>query len=190
MAARVHRRLYRAPIPLFRVGLGWIIGPRLVLVEHRGRSTGLDRYVVLEVASRAPGRIVVVSGFGSDSQWFRNIQASPSVRIWFATLRGVPALAHVLPLDAARAELERYRRDHPHAAKALGRMFQLPVFESETEPLPPEIGVRLPVVEITFGEYRAAVRRRAVVGRPDEATLAAARTSSVSVPRSAPSGGS
>lgn len=188
MAARVHRRLYRAPIPLYRAGLGWIIGPRFVLVQHRGRSTGLDRYVVLEVAGRDPGRLVVVSGFGSKSDWFRNMEVSPSVRIWTATLRGVPALARILPPHAARTELERYRRDHAHAAKLLARMFDLPAFESGTEPLPDDVVAKLPVVEITFGVHRAGVLRRAIARWPRRARLESAGASSVRAPRSAPSG--
>ncbi|MEV0085192.1 hypothetical protein [Saccharopolyspora sp. NPDC050642] len=46
------RLLFRLPIHLYRWGLGWLFGSRLVLVNHVGRVTGKPRQVVLEVVSR------------------------------------------------------------------------------------------------------------------------------------------
>ncbi|WP_399210845.1 hypothetical protein [Streptomyces sp. SLBN-31] len=37
------RFLARLPIPLFRRGLGWVFGGRLLLLHHTDRVTGLDR---------------------------------------------------------------------------------------------------------------------------------------------------
>lgn len=42
------RGVVRAPVALYRMRLGWVLGPRLVMLEHRGRITGLRRFVVLE----------------------------------------------------------------------------------------------------------------------------------------------
>ena len=46
------RWLVRAPINLYRVGLGFLFGTRLLMLEHVGRRTGARRYVVLEVVDR------------------------------------------------------------------------------------------------------------------------------------------
>ncbi|KAA0022000.1 nitroreductase family deazaflavin-dependent oxidoreductase [Antrihabitans cavernicola] len=110
------RWLVRAPIALFRLRLGWIFGTRMLLLEHRGRKTGNPRFVVLEVAERPePDAFVVVAGLGPGSQWFRNIQANPDVRISVGTRREKPAKARVLtPDDGARA-IARYRVEHPTA---------------------------------------------------------------------------
>ena len=58
------RWFVRAPIRLYRLGLGPLLGTRLVQLEHRGRTTGLPRLVVLEVVAIEAGAPVVVSGFG------------------------------------------------------------------------------------------------------------------------------
>ena len=60
-----HRRSARAPVWLFRARLGVVFGSRMILLEHRGRTTGARRYAVLEVVGHpAPSRYLVVSGFG------------------------------------------------------------------------------------------------------------------------------
>ena len=40
--------LMRLPIPLYRASLGWMLGTRLVMIEHLGRSSGERRFVVVE----------------------------------------------------------------------------------------------------------------------------------------------
>lgn len=49
------RWFVRAPIWLFRARLGFLLGSRLLMLEHLGRKSGGRRHVVLEVVTRAPG---------------------------------------------------------------------------------------------------------------------------------------
>jgi hypothetical protein len=50
------RRLVRAPIWLYRARLGFLFGPRLIMLEHTARKSGARCYVVLEVVDRpSPG---------------------------------------------------------------------------------------------------------------------------------------
>lgn len=104
----------QAPIALYRAGLGWLLGPRILMLEHRGRNSGKRRYVCLEVVDRpARDRIVIVSGFGERAQWYRNLEAHPRCFVSTGRLRRAPATARPLsPADSARA-LERYQRMHP-----------------------------------------------------------------------------
>ena len=62
------RRLARLPLGLYRVGLGFLFGKRLLLLHHTGRVSGLDRTVVLEVVAHDPeqGSWTLASGFGPD----------------------------------------------------------------------------------------------------------------------------
>ena len=71
--------LFRAPVYLYRWGLGWLFGKRCLLLTHIGRRTGRRRQTVLEVVEyRKQGpEVVVVNGFGRDSDWIRNIEANP-----------------------------------------------------------------------------------------------------------------
>lgn len=147
MVRRIPRALARAPIPLFRWGAGRLLGPRLMLLEHRGRTSGLRRYVALEVLERGPGVLVLVSGYGPGSQWFRNVRADPAVRVWTGTVEADPAVAEIMPADEVVERLERYRRTNPHLATALGTTLGIPALTS-SEPLPPDIAETLPLVRV------------------------------------------
>lgn len=73
----------KAPVYLYRWRLGRLFGRRLLLLTHVGRHTGLPRQTVLEVVEyRKEGpEVVVANGFGPDSDWIRNIEATPSVEV-------------------------------------------------------------------------------------------------------------
>ncbi len=110
------RWVVRAPIWLYRAGLGCVFGSRLLMLEHRGRTTGKRRYVVLEVLDH-PTRdtYVVVSGFGRRAQWYRNILAHPTVRVSSGLRRNTPATGQAMTDVQAAAALERYATRHPAA---------------------------------------------------------------------------
>lgn len=135
------RWLARAPIHLYRSGFGWTLGSRLLLLEHRGRTSGRLRYVVLEVVDHPrPDRYVVVSGFGERAQWARNVAADPRVRVTVGHRGPVRALAHRLDEDASAAALARYARAHPRAWARLR-----PLVESASgEPLDERAGTDHP----------------------------------------------
>ncbi|HEU5265455.1 MAG TPA: nitroreductase family deazaflavin-dependent oxidoreductase [Jatrophihabitans sp.] len=110
------RWLVRAPIWLYRARLGMLFGSRLLLLEHVGRKTGQIRRVVLEVVDRSePGRYVVVSGFGTRAQWFKNVLAHPDVRVQVGSRAPRPARARQLAPQEAAAALDRYAAAHPRA---------------------------------------------------------------------------
>ncbi|MPV37702.1 nitroreductase family deazaflavin-dependent oxidoreductase [Georgenia subflava] len=144
---KIPRRLARAPISLFKAGLGWVFGGVLVMVEHTGRTSGLRRYVVLEVVIPEAGAVVVAAGYGRRSQWFRNIVADPRVRLWRGGVVGVRAVAEVLPPAEARALLERYRREHPLRARFVARALGIEGLTS-ADPLPADVGERVPLVRV------------------------------------------
>ncbi|MFD0821291.1 nitroreductase family deazaflavin-dependent oxidoreductase [Micromonospora zhanjiangensis] len=148
MVRRIPRWLARAPIPLLRTGFGRLLGRRVAMLEHRGRVSGLPRYVVLEVIGRRPDGVDVVSGYGVRSQWYRNVLARPEVRLWCGRSVGVPARATPLPADRPRTVLADYRDRHRRAARALGRTLDLADLV-HAGPLPTDIADRLPVVRIT-----------------------------------------
>lgn len=110
------RWLARSPLALYRAGASRLLGPRLVMVEHRGRSSGRTRQVVLEVVDRPDALTLrVVSGLGRTSQWFRNIEADSRVRVTCGTIRRRPGRTVVLSLQQAQGTFERYAAVHPRA---------------------------------------------------------------------------
>ena len=119
------RWLARAPIGLYRARLGFLLGSRLLMLEHLGRKSGARRYVVLEVVAHPrPGTYVVASGFGTTTQWFRNVRANPHVRIYAGCCRPAPATARLLTSDETAAALTAYAGAHPRAWAALEPVFE------------------------------------------------------------------
>ena len=112
--------LMRAPIWMYRARLGFVFGSRLLLLEHAGRKTGARRLVVLEVVGHpAPDTYVVASGFGSRSQWYRNVTANPHVRVSVARRRAVHAEARVPEPVQAEKVMRTYVDHHSYAWFAL-----------------------------------------------------------------------
>ncbi|MGS2809729.1 nitroreductase family deazaflavin-dependent oxidoreductase [Nocardia sp. MW-W600-9] len=110
------RWLVRAPIWLYRVGLGFLLGRRLLMLRHTGRRSGVARYVVLEVVDQPSADcFVVVSGFGTTAQWYRNVLADPKIGLWIARRRDVSATATPMTESDSAATLDRYARAHPEA---------------------------------------------------------------------------
>jgi deazaflavin-dependent oxidoreductase (nitroreductase family) len=111
-----NRTLMRAPIWLYRARLGWLLGPRLLMLEHIGRTSGTRRHVVLEVIGHpTPDIYIVASGFGTRAQWFRNLTADPHLRLFTAGHGPRTAIARRLTTAEADAALADYTRRHPRA---------------------------------------------------------------------------
>ena len=108
------RWFVRAPIWLYRHGLGWLMGGRILMLEHTGRSSGRPRYVCLEIVERpAPDRLVIVSGFGERAQWYRNLRADPRCFVSTGRMRRARARARFLSDVEAGEALDRYRLARP-----------------------------------------------------------------------------
>lgn len=138
------RTLMRAPIRIYRAGLGFLFGSRMLMLEHIGRRTGTPRQVVLEVIDHpTPDTYVVVSGFGTRAQWFRNVQQTPAVRVQVSGRPPAPATARLLARDEADRALAAYRRRH---ARAWAR-FKPVLEETLGEPVD-DTDTALPMIEL------------------------------------------
>lgn len=113
---------------LYRAGLGFLLGKRMLMLEHRGRKTGARRRTVLEVVSAEGGVPVVLSGFGPASDWLRNVLAHPGVGIHWGSRR-FDAEARPLSREETAIVLEKYRRDHPRLARFLGRRLGVSILD-------------------------------------------------------------
>jgi deazaflavin-dependent oxidoreductase (nitroreductase family) len=124
----LRRVLYGMPLGLYRVGLGWLLGHRFVLIHHLGRKSGRWRQVVVEAAERdqTTGAITVMAGFGTGTDWYRNLLAHPDARIQLGKQSTDVRAAPLTSVEAGEA-IERYARRHPWAARAMLRFLGLPV---------------------------------------------------------------
>ena len=114
--AGLTRSLFRIPIHLYRLRLGWLFGSRLLLLNHIGRVSGKPRQTILEVAEHDGDSYVVASGWGPTAAWYRNIVHTPDVTIQVGT-RTIPVTAIPLDKDEGAQVFVRYGSRHRTVAK-------------------------------------------------------------------------
>jgi len=117
------RFLFRFPIWLYRVKLGWIFGKRFLMLTHIGRKSGQPRQVVLEVVHHDADTSVyfVAAGWRGKADWFRNIQVNPAIQVTVG-IHTFKAIASVMQLVEAAATFYIYARRFPLAFRELSRL--------------------------------------------------------------------
>lgn len=107
------RRLFRAPAYLYRWRCGWMLGHRFLLLIHIGRKSGLRRHTVLEVIEyRKQGpELIVMSGWGRNADWLRNIEAQPGPEVVVGSRRFIACYRFLDTEDAIRT-VASYERRH------------------------------------------------------------------------------
>jgi deazaflavin-dependent oxidoreductase (nitroreductase family) len=117
----LRRVLWRLPIRLYRMGLGPLLGHRLMLLTHAGRVTGKLRRAVIEVVERDEYGYVAASAFGPRADWYRNVLADPQVII---QIGGHVLLATATPLGSGEGAeiMARYAAHNPRTARRLCRL--------------------------------------------------------------------
>lgn len=137
----------RTPLWLYRLGLGWLLGGRFLMLTHIGRKSGLPRQVVLEVVhhDRASQTFMVASGWGEQSDWLQNVQKTPQVVVQSGRQR-CEAMAERLSLDAAAAALADYGRRHPTALNRLAKFMTGEPFEGASDSAYRHLAEAVPLV--------------------------------------------
>jgi deazaflavin-dependent oxidoreductase (nitroreductase family) len=157
------RILFRAPIYLYRAGLGSMLGNRILVLHHIGRLSGKERQAVLEVVEHDPAddSFVVASGWRSAAAWYRNVVQNPEVAIQVGR-RTIPVTAVKLTQDEGAETFARYAMKHRIAAKyLLPRVLGFSVDGSEDDFR--AVGRRLPFIRF--------VPRSQVAGDPPDAEV-------------------
>jgi deazaflavin-dependent oxidoreductase (nitroreductase family) len=128
------RLFFRAPIWCYRLGCGWLLGKRFLLLTHIGRRSGLPRQTVLEVVDYDPDTdtYVIASGYGRRSHWYRNLLQTPAVTIQVGNRR-MNTVAHPLTPEASGEAMVNYARRYPTAARVICRKVGYQVDGSEEE---------------------------------------------------------
>jgi deazaflavin-dependent oxidoreductase (nitroreductase family) len=143
------RFLFRVPIYLYRIGLGWLFGHRLMLLNHIGRVSGKRRQAILEVVSHDPasGSFVVASGWGPTAAWYQNVLHTPDVSIQVGA-KPIPVTAVALSQEEGAEIFAAYATRHRTLAKRLlPRLMGFSVDGSEADFR--AVGRRMPFVRFT-----------------------------------------
>ena len=85
------RKLFRAMnyfmVFMWKIGMGRLINiwpaviGRIMVIKHRGRKSGKEYLTPLNYAI-VDGEIYCTAGFGSVSDWHRNMLANPEIELW------------------------------------------------------------------------------------------------------------
>ena len=165
------RKAFRAPIFLYKNGLGWLLGNRFLLVNHTGRKTGLPRQAVVEVVDRDPihNHYLIAAGFGRKTNWYRNLLSTPEMSFQIGQQRWH---ASAVPLSGEEAGqvLVDYARRYPHLFPQLTRMIGI-VVDAENETAVRDLG-RSGVLPIMRLEPHGSPEQRSLL--PGTPVLAAA----------------
>ncbi|MCB9422475.1 MAG: nitroreductase family deazaflavin-dependent oxidoreductase [Ardenticatenaceae bacterium] len=116
------RWMFRAPIWLYRTGLGGLMTKRMVLLNHVGRKSGKMRQAVVEVAKydKAADTVYVASGWGAKSDWYRNLLANPDIMIQRGWRKMAVTAVPLTPEQSGEAMVD-YAHRYPMAAKVLSK---------------------------------------------------------------------
>ena len=114
--------IFKLPVYLYRLHLGWLLGKRFMQITHVGRRSGRVRRTILAVLrfDDKTKEIYAVSAWkGSD--WYHNIQAKPALQVETGLMRYAPVQRTLSPEEITRTFME-YRKDHPIFSRLICRI--------------------------------------------------------------------
>jgi len=146
----ITRFILRVPVYIYRVGLGFILGQRFLMLEHTGRKTGLKHQCVLEIVffDHDKRTYYVASGWGKRSNWLKNIEADPDVTIMIGDNK-YRSVASRLNFNDSLSIMNNYSETHPAAFKILAKKILGESIASKNEKVG-KMAENVPVVGFTI----------------------------------------
>lgn len=127
----VFKWIFKLPILMYRLGLSWSLGGRILLLTTIGRKTGKRRLTALEYSYEAKSDTYqVMAGWGGKTDWYRNARANPRVHVQVGR-RGFEAIAEPVLEEEVAQTLIEITRINPGAVKMWSRWSELEVDGSE-----------------------------------------------------------
>jgi deazaflavin-dependent oxidoreductase (nitroreductase family) len=114
--------VFKLPLFLYRLKLGWLLGKIFMRLTHTGRRSGKVHRTILAVLRFDPQtqEIYAVSAWkGSD--WYYNIQASPALLVETGSIRYIPTQRTLTPEEITTTFME-YRQRHPLFSRMICRI--------------------------------------------------------------------
>jgi deazaflavin-dependent oxidoreductase (nitroreductase family) len=114
--------IFKLPVFLYRLRLGWLLGKRFMQITHFGRRSGKVRRTILAVLrfDEKTKEIYAVSAWqGSD--WYYNIQSSPALHVETGAVRYVPVQRNLSPEEITTTFIE-FRKKHPIFSRMICRI--------------------------------------------------------------------
>ncbi len=119
------KQFNKVMLTMWRLGLGaWInafpgVTGQVMVITHIGRKTGAKRRTPVNYAI-VDGDVYCTAGFGSASDWYRNVIANPCVEVWLPDGWWAGVAEEVLDPDTRLVLLRAVLRASGLAATAVG----------------------------------------------------------------------
>ncbi|RPI87959.1 MAG: nitroreductase family deazaflavin-dependent oxidoreductase [Chloroflexi bacterium] len=105
--------IFKLPLVLYRLRLGWLFGHRFLLLTHVGRKSGKVRSTILAVLSYdAQTREIKAVSAWNASEWYKNIKTAPALEVETGFTRYAPSQRDLTAEEIAQLFVD-YRKNHP-----------------------------------------------------------------------------
>lgn len=123
----IWRWVFKVPILFYRVGLGPLIGARVLILHTVGRKTGKQRLTPLEYDYDADtDTYTVMAGWGGKTDWYRNARANPRVLVRVGR-RAFEANAERLAREKVAQVMVEMVRANPGMLRVFSRWAEVPL---------------------------------------------------------------
>ena len=141
------RWVAQLPIVLYRLGLGGLLGERLILLNPIGRKTGAIHQAVVRVVSHDADSdtYYIASAWGFKSQRPRNLLAHPEIVVQIGRRKVVVDAQPLTPEQGAHVLLD-YRQRYPEAARqGMGPFWGVNLAEADDAGLQAVVRDKVPI---------------------------------------------
>ena len=119
--------VFRFPLLLSKLGLGWLMGPWVLILTTRGRKTGKPRRTPVEYQyDRHHNRYYLMAGWAGNTDWYRNLRREPRVSVQ-AGRRRFDAIAEPVPDGETATRMLALTKERPFLATMWNRWSDRPV---------------------------------------------------------------
>ena len=130
-AGPVFKWIFKIPILYYKLGLGWMLEKRFLLLATTGRKTGNLHFTPLEFVFNPQEDWYRVSpGWGGNTDWYKNVLHNPHVAVQVGH-RKFTAVAEPVPLEEVAETLLATSRRHPGMDKVWNRWSDIPLDGSD-----------------------------------------------------------
>jgi deazaflavin-dependent oxidoreductase (nitroreductase family) len=114
--------IFKLPLGLYRLRLGWLLDHRFMQLTHLGRRSGRVRRTVLAVLAfdGQTKEIKAVSAWNA-SEWYKNIQAAPALQLETGFTRYTPLQRDLSSEEIAQLFVD-FCRQHPIFSRMVCRI--------------------------------------------------------------------
>jgi deazaflavin-dependent oxidoreductase (nitroreductase family) len=124
---RIFKWIFKIPILYYKLGLGWMLGKRFLMLTTTGRKSGKPRQTPLEFDYNSKeGWYRVSPGWGGNTDWYKNLRRDPQVTVQVGR-RKFEAVAEVTPVLESAEFMMSLSRRHPGMDKVWNRWSDQPV---------------------------------------------------------------